>query len=267
LDQKGGRSVRDTLFTLKVASLQYRAIPSDKEENIRCLSALVCEAAVNNGKIIVLPEMCTTGLNIQNRAESEIHAETIPGPTTNLFAKLARRYKVYIVLGLAESDPTTGKFFNSQVIIGPDGSIGGKYRKIHLFGPDLKWAEIGDLGYQSVDTEWGKIGMGICCDINYWEFINFLTESQVEILAFSTNWVGDDLPFQYWSEMVTGCNFYFIAANNWGDDGGFHFSGGSTILAPNLSVLASAHSTANTVIYADITPLRQRQSLFVGIVH
>jgi len=246
--------VRDRHSTLKVASIQYRAIPSNKEENIRCLSDLVSEAAVNNARIIVLPEMCTTGLNIHNRAESEILAETIPGPATNAFAMIARRYKAYIVLGLAESDLTTRKFYNSQVILGPDGLIIGKYRKIHLFGPDLNWAETGDLGYQSVNTEWGKIGLGICCDINYWEFINYLSEAQVGILVFSTNWVGDDLPFQYWSEMVAGCNFYFIAANNWGEDGGFHFSGGSTILAPDLSVLSSTYSTANTIIYADVTP-------------
>lgn len=252
--------MRSTLLTLKVASIQYRAVPCNKEENIKCLSNLVRMAAVNNAKIIVLPEMCTTGLNIQNRAESEIHAEKIPGPATNVFAMIARRYKVYIVLGLAEYDPTTRKYYNSQVILGPDGFITGKYRKIHLFGPDLNWAEIGDFGYQTVNTEWGRIGLGICCDINYWEFINYLSEAQVDILTFSTNWVGDGLPFQYWSEMVSGCNFYLIAANNWGDESGLHFSGGSTILAPNSTVLSCTHSSTNTIIYAEFTPLRQYQS-------
>jgi predicted amidohydrolase len=246
--------VNDTLFTLKVASIQYRAIPSNKEENIRCLSDLVSEAAVNNAKIIVLPEMCTTGLNIQNRSESEIHAETIPGPATNVFAMIAGRYKVHIVLGMAEFDPTTGKFYNSQVILGPDGSVIGKYRKIHLFGPDLNWAEIGDLGYQAVNTDWGRIGLGICCDINYWEFINFLSEAQVDIVTFSTNWVGDGLPFQYWSEMVAGCNCYLIAANNWGEESGLHFSGGSTILAPDSTVLSCDYFSTNTIIYAEFTP-------------
>jgi predicted amidohydrolase len=238
--------------TLKVASIQYRAIRSSKAENVRSLSDLISEAALNDARIIVLPEMCTTGLNIQNRAEAENLAETIPGPSSDAFAELARRYRVYIVLGLAEADPTSGKLYNSQIILGPDGLIIGRYRKIHIFGPDLNWADIGNLGYQAVTTEWGRIGLGICCDINYWEFIGFLSGTQVGICAFSTNWVGDDLPFPYWTDMLAGCSFYLIAANNWGDEGDIHFSGGSTILAPDLTVLARSDLSVNTVLYADI---------------
>jgi predicted amidohydrolase len=237
---------------LKVASIQYRALPSNKSENIRCLTELVREAALNDARMIVLPEMCTTGLNIHNRAEAEILAETIPGPATDTFAELALRHKVYIVLGLAESDPTTGKLYNSQIILGPAGLTIGKYRKIHTFGPDLNWADIGDMGYQAVTTEWGRIGLGVCCDINYWEFIGFLSGALVDIFAFSTNWVGDDLPFPYWSDMLAGCSCYVIAANNWGDEGDLHFCGGSTILAPDLSVLARSNLSVNTVMYADL---------------
>jgi len=240
--------------TLTVASIQYRALPYDKAENIRCLLELVREAAANDAGIIVLPEMCTTGMNFHNKAEAEIQAETIPGPATDAFAEFARCYKVYIVLGLAETDPATGKMYSSQVMLGPDGLIIGIYRKIHTFGPDLNWAEIGDLGYQAVTTEWGRIGLGICCDINYWEFIGFLSGSQVGIFAYSTNWVGDELPFQYWSEMLAGCSFYLIAANNWGNEGDIQFSGGSMILAPDQTVLAKSHLSENTVIYATITP-------------
>jgi predicted amidohydrolase len=254
---KNGRQYADcrnsgTTVTLRVASIQFRAIPANKAENMRCLSDLVGEAALNGARIIVLPEMCTTGLNIQYRAQAEILAEIIPGPTSNAFAELALRNKVYIVLGLAESDPTAGKLYNSQIILDPAGLIIGRYRKIHTFGPDLNWADIGNLGYQAVTTEWGRIGLGICCDINYWELIGFLSGAQVGIFAFSTNWVGEELPFPYWTEMLAGCSFYLIAANNWGDEGDIHFSGGSTILAPDLTVLAQSRRSANNVVYADI---------------
>jgi len=207
---------------------------------------------MNHARIIVLPEMCTTGLAIGGSAEFDTLPETIPGPTTDAFAKLALRYQVYIVLGLAETDCSTKKLYNSQIIIDPDGLIVGKYRKIHLFGPDLDWAETGDLGYQAVTTEWGRIGLGICCDINYWEFIGFLSGAQVDLLVFSTNWVGVDPPFPYWSEMVAGCSFYVAAANNWGDEGDIHFSGGITIFSPNAALLSQAHCSANCIVYADI---------------
>ena len=241
-----------TVATIRVASIQYRAIPSNKAENIHCLSDLVGEAALGGARIIVLPEMCTSGLNIDSRAAAEILAETVPGPASDAFAELAQRHQVYLVLGLAESDPTSGKLYNSQIILGPAGLVIGRYRKIHTFGPDLNWADVGNLGYQAIATEWGRIGLGICCDINYWELIGFLCAAQVAIFAFSTNWVGDDLPFPYWTEMLADCSLYFIAANNWGVEGDVNFSGGSTILAPDLTVLARSGTAGNMVVYADI---------------
>ena len=241
-----------TAGTLKVASIQYRAIPSNKAENMRCLSGLVSEAALNGARIIVLPELCTSGLNIPGRGAAERLAETIPGPTSDAFAELARRHEVYIVLGLAESDPASGKLYNSQIILGPVGLVIGTYRKIHTFGPDLNWADVGNLGYQAVATEYGRIGLGICCDINYWELIGFLSAAQVAIFAFSTNWVGDDPPFSYWTDMLAGSSLYLLAANNWGAEGDIRFSGGSTILAPDLTVLARSSLSVNTILYADI---------------
>jgi predicted amidohydrolase len=238
--------------TLKVASIQYRALPANKTENIRILSDLVCEAALNGAGMLVLPEMCTSGLNIKSRAEAEILAEAIPGPVSNVFAGLALRYKVYIILGLAEADPATGKLYNSQIVLDPHGQIIGKYRKIHIFGADCNWAEIGNLGYQAVATEWGRIGLGICCDINYWELMGFLSGARVDIFAFSTNWVGDDPPFLYWSEMLAGCRLYLVAANNWGAEGDIHFSGGSSILAPDRTVLSRSNIAENSIIYASI---------------
>jgi predicted amidohydrolase len=196
-------------------------------------------------------------MNIRSREVAAELAEAIPGPTTDTFAGLARQYQVYLVLGMAEYDPATGRCYNAQVVIGPDGRIIGRYRKIHLFGPDLNWAETGDLGYQAVDTGYGRIGLGICCDINYWELMNFLSASRVEMFAFSTNWVGDDLPFPYWTEMVAGGGYYVIAANNWGNEGELHFSGGSAILAPDASVIARSGPSGNDIIYGMVTLGRQ----------
>jgi len=250
----------DTAPTLKVASIQYRALPSNKADNLHSLAELVGEAAANGARIVVLPEMCTTGLNFRNKAVAEALAETIPGPAADAFAQMALRYKIHLVAGLAEFDRDTGQFYNSQILLDPDGLIVGKYRKVHLFGPDLNWAEIGDLGYQAVDTEWGRIGLGICCDINYWELMHFISGTLVDIFAYSTNWVGDELPFGYWSEMLAGCNCYFVAANNWGDEDELRFTGGSTILAPDLSVLSQVHLPANSIIYGDMD-LRHRVCL------
>jgi predicted amidohydrolase len=245
-------SRRPALAACKVAALQYRATPSNVAENIRRLSSMIGEAAENGARIIVLPELCTTGLNFESCAHVEALAESIPGPATDAFASLARNHQVHLVLGMAEADPVTGNFYNSQVIIAPDGDMIGKYRKIHLFGPDLVWATVGDLGYQAVETHWGRIGLGICCDINYWELMDFLSGTSVDLFAFSTNWVGEELPFQYWSDMVANRGVYLVAANNWGNDGELAFSGGSLILAPDLSVLSQVSDSENTILYGEI---------------
>ena len=238
--------------TLKVSSIQYCAGASDKAENIQCLSSLVEEAAVNGAKIIVLPEMCTTGFTIENSTDAGILAEPIPGPATSAFSKLATRHKIYLILGLAEYDNATNKFYNTQIILGHNGHIIGKYRKINLFGPDHLWAEKGDLGYRTVEIEWGRIGLGICNDINYQEFREFVSSAHVQIVTFSTNWVGDELPFSYWTEMVANGGYYFIAANNWGQEGDIGFSGGSIILSPDLSVLSHSVTAANVILYATL---------------
>jgi predicted amidohydrolase len=117
------------------------------------------------------------------------------GLTTLAFSQLAACFQVYLVLGMAEYDRTADKCYNAQIVIGPDGQIIGTYRKVHLFGSDHNWAEKGDSGYQAVDVEWGRIGLGICFDINYREFLDFISGTHVDIFAFSTNWVGDELPF------------------------------------------------------------------------
>lgn len=241
------------LYTVKVASVQYRAVTANKALNICSLSDLVKEAAENGARIIVLPEMCTTGFTIENATEAGCFAETIPGPTTNAFAELAKHYKATIALGLAEYDQATNKFYNTQILLDSTGQIICTYRKINLFGPDHNWAEIGNLGYQSVDTKWGRIGLGICFDINYPDFLDFISKANVTIFAFSTNWVGDELPFPYWSEMVSKGGYYFIAANNWGSEGAIDFSGGSTILSPDLTVLSQSTTPANVILYANIS--------------
>ncbi len=117
---------------VKIASIQYHAVPFDKSANISNLKILIKEAAVKGAKLIVLPEMCTTGLTISGPLQAQALAETIPGPTTNMFALLAKEYSVYIVLGLPESNLKNNKYYNTQIIIDNNGCVIGKYRKKHL---------------------------------------------------------------------------------------------------------------------------------------
>src|SRR5438105_4931243 len=140
----------------KVAAIQFDPVMFEKENNLRRLSALVRTAAEAGAKLIVLPEMATTGYSWINRQEIAKFVEKIPGPTTRLSEELAAFYQCHLVLGLPEVESTTGSFYNSIAFVGPNGLL-GKYRKTHLFSADARWAREGDQGFPVFETELGIV--------------------------------------------------------------------------------------------------------------
>lgn len=232
-------------------TIQYKAIFGEKQENIHNLLLLTIEAAQTAG-LIVLPELCTTGFNWKKKEDIFNLAETVPGYTTNLFSMIAKKYNCFIVLGLAEKDKYTNKLYNAQVIIDNQGHILKKYRKINRYANDFIWAQAGDLGYVVADTAIGRIGMGICFDINSEDLRKYLAYFNTQIFAFSTNWVGEESPFNLWHSLIYGNNFYFIAANNWGQEADINYSGGSCIISPNSELLAYIDEDKNSIIYGEI---------------
>ena len=122
---------------MKVAVIQFEPVPFKKEDNLARLLDLCRSASAQGARLIVLPEMCTTGYCFADRTEIAPLVEPIPGPTTEMFGKIARQEKVYIVVGMGEVDPFTQVYYNSAVLIGPDGIV-GRYRKTHSFIAETK---------------------------------------------------------------------------------------------------------------------------------
>jgi predicted amidohydrolase len=112
--------------------------------------------------------MGTTGYCWFDRAEVAPFVGPIPGPTTARFAALARECNVHIVVGMPEVDPTNGLFYNSAVLIGPDGVV-GVHRKTHPYIAEPKWAAPGNLGHAVFHTALGCIGLLICMDLHFLE--------------------------------------------------------------------------------------------------
>lgn len=119
-----------TVSKYKVATIQYQSIRNKKEQNTNELLALCKEAAENGAKVIVTPELGITGYPWLNRKEVSSEVETVPGPTTSLFSKLSKNESVYIVFSLPEVDSKTNLYYNTAVLVGPEGYV-GKYRKTH----------------------------------------------------------------------------------------------------------------------------------------
>ena len=208
-----------------VAAIQFEPELGAKEENLRRLLALVEEAARRGARLIVTPEMATTGYCWYDREEIRPHVEPIPGPTTERFAQVARERGCYVVVGMPEVAPETGIFYNSAALVGPEGLV-GVYRKTHSYISEPKWAKDGDLGLPVWETPLGRLGILICMDADYFEPARLLALQGADVLCFPTNWLEEKSPSAAWMARAFENGCYLIAANRYGCERGVQFSGG-----------------------------------------
>jgi predicted amidohydrolase len=221
--------------TYQAAAIQYEPILGEKEKNIGDLLRLVEEAAQHGARLIVLPEMATTGYCWESRSEIAPHVEPIPGPTTERFQRLAASYNCYIAVGMPEIDLDTDVYYNSLVLLGPEGIV-GIYRKIHSYMSEPRWARDGDLGFPVWDTPLGRLAPNICMDAMYFEAVRIPALHDADVLLFPTNWLDEKCPSSWWMARAFENGVYLIAANRYGCERGVQFSGGSCILNPDGSI-------------------------------
>lgn len=244
------------------AAIQFEPLMFAKEANLRQLLILVEQAAQKGARLITTPEMATTGYCWFDRQEIAPMVETVPGESTALFAELAQHYQCYIVLGMPEIDPNTSLYYNSAVLIGPEGVI-GCHRKTHPYISEPKWAAAGDSGHQVFDTPLGRIGMLVCMDIHFPETARLLALDGVDVICHISNWLAERTPAPYWISraMENGC--YLLESNRWGLERGVQFSGGSCIIEPDGNI-AAVVDNGNGIAYAEIDINRSRQRQVLG---
>ncbi|WML50815.1 nitrilase-related carbon-nitrogen hydrolase [Neobacillus sp. PS3-12] len=248
----------------KAAVIEFNPCLNNLDINISNLLDEVTEAAECGAKLIVTPEMATTGYHYENRQAIEPYVDTIPGKTTKAFESVAREYSTYIVIGMAEVDEEDGLFYNSAALIGPNGYI-GKYRKIHQWAAEDSWASWGDMGVPVYKTEIGNIAMIICMDATYFESARMAAINGADILCFPTNSTGGTLSMlQAWAEMN---GLYVLGANRSNTEIGYHMVGASTIWSPKGKKLAETpysdeknERAQATILYANVDPLEFRNS-------
>ncbi len=241
----------------KAAAVQFEPRLGDKEYNIAELVRLTTEAAENGARLIVHPEMATTGYCWYSREEVAPHVETIPGPTTERFHRIAKEYACYIVLGMPEVDAESGAYYNAAPIVGPMGLV-GNYRKVQPFDSEPKWAKDGDLGFPVYETEIGNIGAFICMDAVLPETARMLALRGADVLAFPTNWLPEfDGPSPWWKGRALENGVYFIAADRWGVERGVDFSGGSCVISPD-GTIQDWRKKGDCVIYGEVDIAKAR---------
>lgn len=150
--------------------------PSDKPPQF---APLIAEAAQKKADLVVLPETLTyfgTGKKMDECAE------TVPGPSTDYFGKLAKQHDLYIVAGLIEREGKT--LYNTAALLGPDGRLIGKYRKVTLPRSEIEAGITPGHDYPVFETRLGKIGIMICYDGFFPEVARALTIKGAEVIAW-----------------------------------------------------------------------------------
>ncbi|MDZ4848327.1 MAG: carbon-nitrogen hydrolase family protein [Pirellulaceae bacterium] len=148
------------------------------QERLNAFVPMIEEAAKNRADLVVLPEVVTYG---SGTTYADV-AESIPGPSTKFFGEFAKRYQVHIVPGLVERDGPL--LYNVAVLIGPDGNLIGKYRKVCLPRGEIENGITPGHEYPVFQTSFGKVGMMVCYDGFFPEVARQLSNNGAEVIAW-----------------------------------------------------------------------------------
>lgn len=170
--------------------LLQHACSADPAANLKKTLALTERAAKQGANIICTQELFRSQYFCQNEDHENFKlAEPIPGPSTQAFQKIAKKYGVVIVASLFEKR-ASGLYHNTAVIIDADGSLLGIYRKMHIPDDPLYYEKFyftpGDTGFRAWNTKFGKIGVLICWDQWYPEGARLTAMQGAEILFYPT---------------------------------------------------------------------------------
>jgi 5-aminopentanamidase len=221
--------------------------------NLRRLDDACARAAARRVQVLVTPEMFTSGYAI-GPAEVLRLAEDPGGPAEAAIAEMARRHGVAIVYGHPERAPG-GRAYNAATMIGRDGAVRGRHRKVHLFG-ELDPAQFiaNEKPPAAFDADGARAGMLICYDVEFPEAVRRLAVDGARMVLVPTaNMTGYEEVQQFvvrtraWEN---GCGIVY--ANYCGADDVFGYGGLSVICGPDGEILAQAGAEDEELLVADL---------------
>jgi len=251
----------------------------DPNENLEKTLWKVREAAARGAQVICLQELFRSQYFCrEENAELFALAESIPGPSTEALGKLARELKVVIVASLFERR-AAGLYHNTAAVLGPDGEIAGLYRKMHIPDDPLYFEKYyftpGDLGFNSIETPHGRLGVLVCWDQWYPEGARIAALSGADLLVYPTaiGWHPSEKA-QYGAAQLDAWRtiqrshaiangIYVAAVNRVGYEGppehGLEFWGSSFVADPFGQVIAQASCDQEEILVAECDPHRMEE--------
>lgn len=245
--------------TLKIALIQQKAT-ENKQDNLDRAVASAREAAEHGAGLIAFAELAFTRFYPQKPARGDVRelAESIPGPTTEIFCKLARELKTVVIINLYEK--AEEGTFDSSPVIDSDGSILGITRMVHIMEApcfhEQGYYTPGNRGATVYDTAAGRIGVAICYDRHYPEYMRALALEGAELVVVPQAGAVDEWPtglFEAEMQVAGFQNGYFTAlCNRVGKEDCIEFEGRSFVTAPDGQVIAQAVAGVDQILYADL---------------
>ncbi len=247
---------------MRIALVQQHAT-EDQDGNLSRGLAAAREAATNGAQVITFAELAFSRFYPQAPAtlDSLAHAESVPGPTTDAFCSLAAELGVVIVLNVFEQDENNpGQTFDSSPVIDADGTILGITRMIHIteyeYFHEQGYYTPGDTGAPIYETRFGRLGVAICYDRHYPEYMRALAVKGADLVIVpQAGSIGEWPEGLYEAEMrVTAFqNGYWIAlCNRVGREDKLTFAGDSFVCSPEGRVVARAGQGTDEILYCDV---------------
>jgi len=247
---------------IKITLAQISCKQGDKAKNIKRIESRVTKAKQQGADLVIFPELSLTGYTMRDQIYEL--AETIPGHSTTVLERSAKKTGAYIVFGMPElSEKTQATVYNAAVLVGPDGFV-GKYRKMYLPTHSVfEEKRYFRPGYQTAvfETKLGKIGLIICYDIFFPEVsrLTRLKGAQL-IVCISASPATRRTFFETLTVARAIENTAFLAyVNLVGIEDGLQFWGGSRLVGPNGKTLVQAKYDEEDMVigeinYSDIRP-------------
>jgi len=259
---------------MKIGIIQ-QSNTADRAVNIAKLEQNIRVCAAKGAELIIMQEL-HNGLYFCQTEDTAVFelAETIPGPSTESFGILAKELGVVFVLSLFEKR-TAGLYHNTAVVIEKDGTVAGKYRKMHIPDDPAYYEKFyftpGDLGFEPIQTSLGKLGVMVCWDQWYPEAARLMAMAGAEILIYPTaiGWESTDTDDEKLRQMfawqiaqrahavangmhVVACNRTGFEPDPSGITGGIQFWGNSFVAGPQGEILAQASNDDDENMIVDI---------------
>jgi N-carbamoylputrescine amidase len=245
--------------TLRIALAQLTAGP-DPSENLTRATAAMDRAAAAGAGLVAFPELALLRFFPQWEAFAGARdlAEPVPGPTTDRIAAKARELGVVTVFNLYERDGD--RFYDSSPVFDADGALCGITRMVHITEyacfHEQAYYDPGDRGAPVFDTAVGRIGVAICYDRHYPEYMRGLGVAGAELVVIPQAGALDEWPAgMYEAEVRTAAfqNGYFAAlCNRVGPEDRLTFAGESFVVAPDGAVVQRATRLAEDLLLADV---------------